>query len=124
MINSFELIDDNAFRRKISDLFEHLEDRKNAADLKFDFFIESFDKALLDKINYRLKIEELDNSVSINTIIYDFKLPKNLFKDSEFLGYLSNAEKRIYMYKELMKKYSQSMNEISSYLENLKNNIN
>lgn len=122
--NSFELIDDNAFRRKISDLFEHLEDRKNAADLKFDFFIESFDKALLDKINYRLKIEELDNSVSINTIIYDFKLSKNLFKDSEFLGYLSNAEKRVYMYKELMKKYSQSMNEISSYLENLKNNYN
>ena len=73
---------------------------------------------------YKLKIEELDNSVSINTIIYDFKLPKNLFKDSEFLGYLSNAEKRVYMYKELMKKYSQSMNEISSYLENLKNNYN
>ncbi len=122
--NSFELIKDNAFRRKISDLFEHLEDRKNAADLKFDFFIESFDKALLDKINYRIKIEELDNSVSINTIIYDFKLPNNLFKDSEFLGYLSNTEKRVYMYKELMKKYSQSMNEISSYLENLKNNYN
>ncbi len=122
--NSFELIDDNAFRRKISDLYEHLEDRKNAADLKFDFFIESFDKALLDKINYRLKIEELDNSISINTIIYDFKLPKNLFKDSEFLGYLSNAEKRVYMYKELMKKYSQSMTEISTYLENLKKNYN
>ena len=119
--NSFELIEDNIFRRKISDLYEHLEDRKNAADLKFDFFIESFDKALLDKINYRLKIEELDNSVSINTIIYDFNLPKNLFNDFEFLGYLSNAEKRVYMYKELMKKYSQSMNEISSYLENLKN---
>lgn len=122
--NSFELIDDYAFRQKISDLYEHLEDRKNAADLKFDFFIESFDKALLNKINYRLKIEELDNSVSINTIIYDFKLPKNLFKDYEFLGYLSNAEKRVYMYKELMKKYFQNMNEISSHLENLKNNYN
>ena len=101
-----------------------MEDRKNAADLKFHFFIESFDKALLNKINYRLKIEELDNSVSINTIIYDFKLPKNLFKDYEFLGYLSNAEKRVYMYKELMKKYFQNMNEISSHLENLKNNYN
>ena len=121
--NLFELIDDNLFRRKISDLYEHLEDRKNAADLKFDFFIESFDKALLDKLNYRLKIEELDNSVSINTIIYDYKLPKNLFKDSEFLGYLSNAEKRVYMYKELMKKYSQSMNEISSHLDDLKKQL-
>jgi hypothetical protein len=37
---------------------------------------------------------------------------------------LSNAEKRVYMYKELMKKYSQSMKEISSHLENLQNNYN
>ena len=115
--NSFELIEDQQLRRKISDLYEHLEDRKNAADLKFDLFTESFDKALLDKLNYRIKIEELDNSVSINTIIYDYRIPKTLFEDPEFLGYLSNAEKRIYFYKELMKKYSYSMNEISNYLE-------
>ena len=117
--NSFELIEDRQFRRKISDLYEHLEDRKNAADLKFDLFAESFDKALLDKLNYRVRIEELDNSVSINTIIYDHKIPKTLFEDSEFLGYLSNAEKRVYFYKELMKKYTQSMNEISFYLESV-----
>jgi hypothetical protein len=115
--NSFELIEDRQFRRRISDLYEHLEDRKNAADLKFDFFAESFDKALLDKLNYGVRIEELDNSVSINTIIYDYKIPKTLFEDSEFLGYLSNAEKRVYFYKELMKKYTQNMSEISIYLE-------
>ena len=115
--NSFELIEDRQFRRRISDLYEHLEDRKNAADLKFDFFAESFDLALLDKLNYRVRIEELDNSVSINTIIYDYKIPKTLFEDSEFLGYLSNAEKRVYFYEELMKKYTQSMSEISIYLE-------
>jgi len=115
--NSFELIEDSMFRRKISDLYEHLEDRKNAADLKFDMFAESFDKALLDKLNYRVKIEELDNSVSINTIIYDYRIPQTLFEDFEFLGYLSNAEKRVYFYKELMKKYSQSMSEISIYLK-------
>ena len=117
--NSFELIEDNHFRRKISDLYEHLEDRKNAADLKFDFFAESFDKALLNKINYRLKIEELDNSVSLNTIIYDYYIPSKFLNDPEFLGYLSNAEKRVYFYKELMKKYSQSMEEISTHLESL-----
>lgn len=117
--NSFELIEDRQFRRKISDLYEHLEDRKNAADLKFDLFAESFDKALLDKLNYRVRIEELDNSVSINTIIYDHKIPNTLFEDSEFLGYLSNAEKRVYFYKELMKKYTQSMSEISIYLESI-----
>ena len=115
--NSFELIEDRQFRRKISDLYEHLEDRKNAADLKFDMFAESFDKALLDKLNYRVKIEELDNSVSINTIIYDYRIPQTLFEDSEFLGYLSNAEKRVYFYKELMKKYGQSMSEVSIYLK-------
>ena len=117
--NSFELIEDRQFRRKISDLYEHLEDRKNAADLKFDMFAESFDKALLDKLNYRVKIEELDNSVSINTIIYDYRIPQTLFEDSEFLGYLSNAEKRVYFYKELMKKYGQSMSEISIYLKSI-----
>ena len=117
--NSFERIEDRQLRRKISDLYEHLEDRKNAADLKFDLFTESFDKALLDKLNYRVKIEELDNSVSINTIIYDYRIPKTLFEDPEFLGYLSNAEKRVYFYKELMKKYSFSMSEISSYLESI-----
>ena len=117
--NSFELIEDRQFRRKISDLYEHLEDRKNAADLKFDLFAESFDKALLDKLNYRVRIEELDNSVSINTIIYDHISPKTVFEDSEFLGYLSNAEKRVYFYKELMKKYTQSMSEISIYLESI-----
>ena len=121
--NSFELIEDRQLRRKLSDLYEHLEDRKNAADLKFDLFVESFDKALLDKLNYRIKIEELDNSVSINTIIYDYRIPKILFEDSEFLGYLSNAEKRVYFYKELMKKYSFSLREISTYLE-ITNSIN
>ena len=117
--NSFERIEDRQLRRKLSDLYEHLEDRKNAADLKFDLFTESFDKALLDKLNYRVKIEELDNSVSINTIIYDYRIPKTLFEDPEFLGYLSNAEKRVFFYKELMKKYASSMSEISSYLESI-----
>jgi len=42
-----------------------------------------------------------------------------LFEDPEFLGYLSNAEKRVFFYKELMKKYASSMNEISSYLESI-----
>jgi len=69
--NSFELIEDRILRRKISDLYEHLDERKNAADLKFDFFAESFDKALLNKIYYRTKIQELENSVSLSTVIYD-----------------------------------------------------
>lgn len=115
--NSFELIEDRILRRKISDLYEHLDERKNAADLKFDFFAESFDKALLNKIYYRTKIQELENSVSLSTVIYDPRMSKNFLTDPEFLGYLSNAEKRIYFYKELMKKYAQSMSEIASRLD-------
>jgi len=115
--NSFELIEDRELRRKISDLYEHLDERKNAADLKFDFFAESFDKALLNKIYYRTKIQELENSVSLSTVIYDHELTENFLSDPEVLGYLSNAEKRIYFYLELMKKYAQSMSEITSRLE-------
>lgn len=115
--NSFELIEDRELRRKISDLYEHLDERKNAADLKFDFFAESFDKALLNKIYYRTKIQELENSVSLSTVIYDHELTENFLSDPEVLGYLSNAEKRIYFYLELMKKYAQSMSEIASRLE-------
>ena len=115
--NSFELIEDRDLRRKISDLYEHLDERKNAADLKFDFFAESFDKSLLNKIYYRTKIQELENAVSLSTVIYDQSVSKNFLADPEVLGYLSNAEKRIYFYKELMKKYAQSMSEIASRLD-------
>ena len=115
--NSFELIEDRDLRRKISDLYEHLDERKNAADLKFDFFAESFDKSLLNKIYYRTKIQELENAVSLSTVIYDQSVSKNFLADTEVLGYLSNAEKRIYFYKELIKKYAQSMSEIASRLE-------
>ena len=114
--NSFELIEDRDLRRKISDLYEHLDERKNAADLKFDFFAESFDKSLLNKIYYRTKIQELENAVSLSTVIYDQSVSKNFLADTEVLGYLSNAEKRIYFYKELIKKYAQSMSEIASRL--------
>ena len=50
--NSFELIDNPKLRSRIIDLFEHLEDRKDAADLKNDFFVESFDKSIANKIRY------------------------------------------------------------------------
>jgi len=60
--------------------------------------------------------EEFDKEFAIYDM-NEFLGVVSLFEDPEFLGYLSNAEKRIYFYKELMKKYSYSMNEISNYLE-------
>ena len=51
--------------------------------------------------------------------VYDYEVASliDLSAELEVLGYLSNAEKRIYFYLELMKKYAQSMSEIASRLE-------
>lgn len=115
--NSLELIQNSKLRGKIIDLYEHLEDRKSASDLKNDLFIESFDQAILDKIYYRIKILEVDNSVDLNTRIVDYKVEESLLVDAYFLGYIVNAEKRVYYYKELLKKYFEVMTEISVILE-------
>ena len=110
--NSFELIDNTKLRSRIIDLYEHLEDRKDAADLKNDFFVESFDKSILNKINYRIKIVEVDNSVDLNTKIINYEVDQDILSDKVFIGYITNAEKRIYYYKELLKKYKNVMSEI------------
>ncbi len=110
--NSFELIDNTKLRSSIIDLYEHLEDRKDAADLKNDFFVESFDKSILNKINYRIQIVEVDNSVDLNTKIINYEVDQDILSDKVFIGYITNAEKRIYYYKELLKKYKNVMSEI------------
>ena len=110
--NSFELIDNTKLRSSIIDLYEHLEDRKDAADLKNDFFVESFDKSILNKINYRIQIVEVDNSVDLNTKIINYEVDQDILIDKVFIGYITNAEKRIYYYKELLKKYKNVMSEI------------
>ena len=110
--NSFELIDNTKLRSRIIDLYEHLEDRKDAADLKNDFFVESFDKSILNKINYRIQIVEVDNSVDLNTKIINYEVDQDILIDKVFIGYITNAEKRIYYYKELLKKYKNVMSEI------------
>ena len=110
--NSFELIDNAKLRSRIVDLYEHLEDRKEAADLKNDFFVESFDKSILNKINYRIQIVEVDNSVDLNTKIINYEVDQDILSDKVFIGYITNAEKRIYYYKELLKKYKNVMSEI------------
>ena len=87
--NSFELIDNSKLRSRIIDLYEHLEDRKDAADLKNDFFVESFDKSIVNKIRYRIQIVEVDNSVDLNTKIIDYEVDRNILRDKVFVGYLS-----------------------------------
>ena len=110
--NSFELIDNAKLRSRLVDLYEHLEDRKEAADLKNDFFVESFDKSIVNKIRYRIQIVEVDNSVDLNTKIIDYEVDRDILRDKVFIGYVTNAEKRIYYYKELLKKYKNVMSEI------------
>ena len=106
------MIDNPKLRSRIIDLFEHLEDRKDAADLKNDFFVESFDKSIANKIRYRINIVEVDNSVDLNTKIIDYEVDEDILIDKVFIGYITNAEKRIYYYKELLKKYKNVMSEI------------
>jgi hypothetical protein len=101
--NSFELIDNSKLRSKIIDLFEHLED---------------FDKSIVNKIRYRIQIVEVDNSVDLNTKIIDYEVDRDILRDKVFIGYITNAEKRIYYYKELLKKYKNVMSEILMILNN------
>ena len=119
--NSFELIDNAKLRSRLVDLYEHLEDRKEAADLKNDLFVESFDKSIVNKIRYRIQIVEVDNSVDLNTKIIDYEVDRNILRDKVFIGYITNAEKRIYYYKELLKKYKNVMSEILLILNKEKN---
>ncbi len=107
---SFELIESEDIKRSLSDLFEHLGERNNSANLKFDSFSQKFDLALTDKLFYRLIIREVDNSVDLNTTITDYLISEDYRQDQEILGLLTNGEKRVYFYKELLKKYDQLMN--------------
>ena len=122
---SFELIESEDIKRSLSDLFEHLGERNNSANLKFDSFAQKFDLVLTDKLFYRLVIQEVDNSVDLNAEITDFFISKNYQNHPEIIGMLTNGEKRVYFYKELLKKYDQLMKtaivQLDDYL--LKRNI-
>ncbi len=114
-----ELIGDEKLKRNLNSLYEHLDDRNNSGSLKFDQFNMEFDIALIDLVKYRIEMIEVDNSVDLVTSVTDYKV-SNKYRQNDFvLGYYYNAEKIVYFYLELLKKYDALMKEIILQLEDL-----
>ena len=113
-----ELIENKKLKENLASLYEHLNDRNESANLKLDLFNQEFDLALIDLVYYRTILNEVENSVDLDTSIKDYKISKDYRNNNLVIGYYMNAEKRVIFYSELLKKYRELMNEISTQLKN------
>lgn len=112
-----ELIENKKLKENLASLYEHLNDRNESANLKLDLFNQEFDLALIDLVYYRTILNEVENSVDLDTSIKDYKISKDYRNNNLVIGYYMNAEKRVIFYLELLKKYRELMNEISTQLK-------
>ena len=112
-----ELIENKKLKENLASLYEHLNDRNESANLKLDLFNKEFDLALIDLVYYRTILNEVENSVDLDTSIKDFNISKGYRNSNLVLGFYVNAEKRVIFYLELLKKYRELMNEISTQLK-------
>ena len=112
-----ELIENKKLKENLASLYEHLNDRNESANLKLDLFNQEFDLALIDLVYYRTILNEVENSVDLDTSIKDYKISKEYRNNNLVIGYYMNAEKRVIFYLELLKKYRELMNEISTQLK-------
>ena len=112
-----ELIENKKLKENLASLYEHLNDRNDSANLKLDLFNQEFDLALIDLVYYRTILNEVENSVDLDTSIKDYKISKDYRNNNLVIGYYMNAEKRVIFYLELLKKYRELMNEISTQLK-------
>lgn len=113
-----ELIENKKLKDNLASLYEHLNDRNESANLKLDLFNQEFDLALIDLVYYRTIINEVENSVDLDTSIKDYNISKDYRNNNLVLGYYVNAEKRVIFYLELLKKYRELMTQISMQLKN------
>jgi len=111
-----ELIENKKLKENLASLYEHLNDRNESANLKLDQFNQEFDLALIDLVYYRTILNEVENSVDLDTSIKDYNISKGYRNNNLVIGYYVNAEKRVLFYLELLKKYREIMNEITSEL--------
>ena len=111
-----ELIENKKLKENLASLYEHLNDRNESANLKLDLFNQEFDLALIDLVYYRTILNEVENSVDLDTSIKDYNISKGYRNNNLVMGYYMNAEKRVIFYLELLKKYREIMNEITSEL--------
>ena len=112
-----ELIENKKLKENLASLYEHLNDRNESANLKLDLFNQEFDLALIDLVYYRTILNEVENSVDLDTSIKDYKISKDYRNNNLVIGYYMNAEKRVIFYLELLKRYEELMNEISIQLK-------
>ena len=112
-----ELIENKKLKENLASLYEHLNDRNESANLKLDLFNQEFDLALIDLVCYRTILNEVENSVDLDTSIKDYNISKGYRNNNLVIGYYMNAEKRVIFYLELLKKYRELMNEISTQLK-------
>lgn len=111
-----ELIENKKLKENLASLYEHLNDRNESANLKLDLFNQEFDLALIDLVYYRTILNEVENSVDLDTSIKDYNISKGYRNNNLVIGYYANAEKRVIFYLELLKKYRELMNEITTAL--------
>ena len=111
-----ELIENKKLKENLASLYEHLNDRNESANLKLDLFNQEFDLALIDLVYYRTILNEVENSVDLDTSIKDYNISKGYRNNNLVIGYYANAEKRVIFYLELLKKYRELMNEITKEL--------
>ena len=111
-----ELIENKKLKENLASLYEHLNDRNESVNLKLDLFNQEFDLAFIDLVYYRTILNEVENSVDLDTSIKDYHISKGYRNNNLVMGYYMNAEKRVIFYLELLKKYREIMNEITSEL--------
>ena len=93
-----ELIENKILKENLASLYEHLNDRNESANLKLDLFNQEFDLALIDLVYYRTILNEVENSVDLDTSIKDYKISKDYRNNNLVIGYYMNAEKRVIFY--------------------------
>ena len=111
-----ELIENKKLKKNLASLYEHLNDRNESVNLKLDLFNQEFDLAFIDLVYYRIILNEVENSVDLDTSIKDYHISKGYRNNNLVMGYYMNAEKRVIFYLELLKKYREIMNEITTEL--------
>ena len=111
-----ELIENKKLKENLASLYEHLNDRNESVNLKLDLFNQEFDLALIDLVYYRTILNEVENSVDLDTSIKDYNISKGYRNNNLVMGYYMNAEKRVIFYLELLKKYREIMNKITTEL--------
>jgi hypothetical protein len=113
--NAFELIENEELKKGLTDYYEHLNERNNSINIKLDEFSQEFDYYFIPHINYVTSLNQLDNSIDLSSSISNYAIYDGFYENAS-LGYLTNAQKRIVFYQELLKKYDQALLKIRSEL--------